>query len=1068
MKSTVTTRGLRARVLAAALCAVSVATLAVPAFAQNVRITLESQPLGKALTALAEQADTTIFARAALVEGRTAPAISGDLSVEAALKALLAGSGLTYRRNNDGSYVVTKAVRPAEEHGSVEVPAQETVVVTGSRLGRNITEVSTPVITVGQDFILASGAAVLEDVLNSQPQYIGGYTSRSNNPGTGAAELDLRGLGPSRNLVLVNGRRYVFFEQDMVTDINTIPAALVERVETVTGGSSAVYGSDAIAGVTNFILRTSFEGIEARAQFGGDTRVDGAAGSFDLTWGTNFDGGRGNVVLSGNYYRRTGIRQSQRAYSRIVLADGYDSDGNPVLSEKGAMNTPNGAFSSIPYGSALLAPGMDGLRNALDAAGLLDIDSTGFTFDGAGSSARPFIDPDDRYNSAPLNYLQIPATRYGLSGFAHYDVTAKATLYAEFAYYHNEVDMQLAETNTSLTMAYDIDNPYVSTELQEVFHQLDLLETGSSYNDGLVNLRTRRRFAEIGARRALSRRDSLHAGFGVKGDLGDLDDTYFRNIHYDLSYFYNQANAAVHLNNMVSYSALASGLLRGADGSDPLVNLFGAGGITDEAADLLRIDTSNPAKTKLKTVSAIATGDVVPLPAGPLRASLGFEWRSAYVKSTPDDALGSGDALGFDYYQPTKGEVNVYEVFGEVHVPVLSQTSPVGQIAVNGAFRYSDYDLSVANGVWTYMSGLEWQPVPGLNLRGQWQHAVRAPNVGELFGGQSADRPRATDPCAQPSAATDATLRALCIATGVPAAYVGDTMVQVSERVDVLYGGNPDLDVESSNTYTLGFLYTPHFLPELTVTVDYFNITVKDAISTFAGGVESIMNLCYNVIQDPSSEVCRAIRRNPADGTISAPYSILATYANIGEIKTSGIDFGVAWSRQLPFGLFDKESEVRVDIRGTWLNKYSLTPIQDMPEEVNDCTGAFGLTCGDPRPDWKTVSRVIWTTGDLTFNVQHRHLSSVTDDNILIPHRQGASGPSAADLAVPVMGGRDYIDLSFNYELQQSNVTIYGGINNVFDVDPPIVGSSQQQANTYPSTYDALGSEYFLGAKIRL
>ncbi|MDD3800449.1 MAG: TonB-dependent receptor, partial [Novosphingobium sp.] len=182
---------------------------------------------------------------------------------------------------------------------------------------------------------------------------------------------------------------------------------------------------------------------------------------------------------------------------------------------------------------------------------------------------------------------------------------------------------------------------------------------------------------------------------------------------------------------------------------------------------------------------------------------------------------------------------------------------------------------------------------------------------------------------------------------------------------------------------------------------------------------------------------------------------------------TSGIDFGLSWGKSLPFGLAGEDSRLSVDIRGTWLDTFDITPVQDLPDQVYKCAGAFGLTCGDARPRFKTASRVSWSSGGLTLSAQHRHLSAMTDDRIVIPRRNGESGPSEEDLAVPVMHARDYIDVSFNYEIPRSGITFYGGVNNVFDVQPPIAGESQQQANTYTSTYDALGAEYFVGVKAR-
>ncbi|TNE42292.1 MAG: TonB-dependent receptor [Sphingomonadales bacterium] len=1056
-------------------CAISAFVAPIAVYAQESQskyFDIPSQALPNALNIYARQAGIQIFFPSERIADIRSVPIKGELTREEALHRLIAGTGLEVASRSGGTVMLRFGRRQASTigasgpNGTSAVIPNEEIVVTGSRIARTAQESSTPISMLGRDEIESSGTIMLEDILTRQPQFAGGQTSRSNNPGTGAAQIDLRGLGTARNLVLVNGRRYIFFGADQVTDINTIPAALVDRVEVVTGGSSAVYGSDAIAGVTNFILRTDFEGIEGRFQTGGATRGDAMSRSADVTWGSNFAGGRGNIVLSGNYYERDGVRQSARGYSNYALTDGTDGAGNPVLTARGSLQSPDGSFSGIPYGAQLDAPEMAGLKSALSAAGLSGIGSAGFTFDGAGSAARPFADPADRYNFAPLNYLVIPAKRYGLSGFGHFDLSDAVTAYTEFAYFHSEVDMQLAESNLSTTLAVEVDNPYVSPALQQVFHQLDLLETGAGQNDGLVNLRIARRFQEFGARQALVRRDSYRAGGGLKGSLPDVSASFLRDNRFDISYFYGQADSVTELNNLVSRSKLMAGVLS-SNGADPLVNLFGAGGISQEAVAQLAIDTSNPSTSRQHIASANFSSNVLSLPAGPLGGALGFEWRSAYADSYPDDALASGDGVGFDSYLPTKGKVNVYEIFGELRAPILSRQSPIGALTANGAFRYSHYDISGASNVWTYLGGLEWSPVRDLLFRGQWQHAVRAPNIYELFGGQAADRPRASDPCAQPAAATDTVLRDLCIATGVPVNLVGDSALQSGDRLDVLYGGNPDLTVETSDTYSFGVTITPHFIPNLTLTADYFNIRIKDAIAPLAGGVTSIFNLCYSVIQDAQSAVCKAVRRNPADGRIEAPYSVLALNTNIGRLETSGIDFGLAWKKRLGFGLAGGESMLTIDARGTWLESYSITPVQDLPDEVSKCAGAFGLTCGDPHPRLKTVSRISWNSGPLTLKVQHRHLSAVTDDRIVIPRRLGMSGPSKADLAAPVMAARDYIDLSFSLDIPGRKMTLYGGVNNLFDLNPPIVGYSQQQANTYPSTYDALGAEFFVGAKVR-
>jgi outer membrane receptor protein involved in Fe transport len=865
----------------------------------------------------------------------------------------------------------------------------------------------------------------------------------------------------------VNGRRYIFSGVNQVTDINTIPAALVERVEIVTGGSTAVYGSDAIAGATNFILRSRFDGIEVRGQLGGDTRGDALSRSADVTLGTNFAGGNGNLAVAFDYFERGGILQGDRQFSRDTLDDGRDADGRPVLVSRGSGQTPNGAFSNVPSGAALNDPLRAGLSAALAAAGLSDIGSAGFTFDGIGSAPRPFLDPADRFNFAPDNYLQIPALRYGASAFLNADMADALTLYGEAAYYRNETDIQLAPSNLSAILPIEVDNPFLSPELQNVFRELDLLETGANQANGLANVRIARRFSEVGPRQALTRRDSFRAGGGIRGEIGNLSDNFLSDMAFDISYFYSSASTNTKLNNLVSRSVLTDGLVRSAPGTNPLVNPFGAGSISDEAALALQIDTTSKTRTRLHALMASMTSDVTELPAGPLKMALGSEFRSAFARSAPDPALASGDGVGFSSFQPTKGTVNVFELFGELRAPILAPASPIGELTANAGFRYSDYDLAGVGGVWTYLGGLTWSPTPDLQFRGQFQRAVRAPNIGELFGGQSNDRPRATDPCATPAAATDTALRDLCIATGVPAASVGNPALQPEARIDSLTGGNPDLGVETSDTYTVGVAFTPQSHSQLRVSVDYFNIEVKNAIAPLAGGVDSVLDLCFNVIRDVDSAVCRAVQRNPVDGIIAAPFSVLTFNSNIGALETSGIDIGLGYNFTLPWALIGPDSTLVVDARGTWVNDFSISPLQDLPDQVNECVGAFGLTCGEVRPRYKTASRISWENGPLTLSVRHRFLSSVTDDRILIPQRSGLSGPAEADLAAPVLASQNYVDFSFDYKITSLGANVYGGINNAFDKKPPIAGAAQQQANTYPSTFEALGPEFFIGLRVK-
>lgn len=1039
---------------AASVAAVAVA-ICQPALAQaqTRSFHIPAQPASSGLREFARQAGIQIIARGRDTQERTSNAVQGDLDVREALDRLLAGIGLTVR-SFDGKVATIGATM--EQAGAAP---EQTIVVTGSRIARLPAESSTPIERIGKTEIESTGTLVLEDLFVRQPQFAGGRTSRSNNPGNGKAEIDLRGLGSGRNLVLVNGRRYVFSGSYQTTDINTIPAALVERVDVVTGGSSAVYGSDAIAGVANFILRTDFTGVEAKAQYGGDTAGTASSQSLDITAGTNFAEGRGNVVLSGSYYKRGAVTQADRAYSGTPLADGTVG-GLPALTSRASTATPDGSFPMLTAAQLTKlqsgAPAYAGLASALNTAGLSGLTSLGFTFDGAGSAARLFRDPADRYNIASLNYLQVPAERKGLSGFAHFDISDRLTIYGEASWYRNEVTMQLSPANHGVA-AYQINvnNPYVSPAMREVFHQLDLLETGAAANDGLVSIRFARRFQEVGRRNVTITTETLRFGGGIKGTLPDLNTNFLHNNRFDVSYFYGDARGASDLTGMVSRAAYSAGLLS-VGGAAPLVNPFGLG-MSQAAVDALSISTHNTSLSSLHTAMGTFSSDVVRLPAGPLAVALGAEWRKAHDESNPDARQQSGDAIGQDPFYPSSGSMQVFEMFGETRVPILPHDSAIGRVTANAAARYSHYNIAGARNVWTWLGGLEWAPTRGVNLRGQWQHAVRAPNIGELFGGQSSDSPSAQDTCAMAAAATNPAVRAVCIATGVPANMVGNPALQSSSRLDVLYGSNANLKPESSNTLSFGVTLQPMAVPSLTLKVDYFSIEVKDAIAPLGATVASIFDLCYNVLQNAASAPCQAIRRNPDDGRIGSPYSVQAFNTNIGKIATSGIDFNLDFEHELGAG------RVTLDLRGTWLHTYNVTPMQDLPEKVNHCAGTFGAICGsEVRPRIKTVTRLGWKSGPFSTTLQHRFIGSATDDRIVV------GGNKSSDYAVPVLGARSYFDLSGSYEFKKLGATLYGGVNNLLDSYPVAIGSSQQQANTFPSTYDALGAEYFVGLKVRI
>ncbi|WP_369060270.1 TonB-dependent receptor [Caulobacter sp. 73W] len=976
------------------------------------------------------------------------------------------------------------------------------MIVTGSRLAARGFQAPTPVNVVGAEELALSGTQNVETVLNDTPQFLG---SQNNGPTAntvpgGTATLNLRGFGAQRNLVLVNGRRFTITGPDQTTDINTIPAALIKRVETVTGGSSAVYGSDAITGVVNFIMKDDFEGVELTAQARADQHTGTPTYTADLTFGSNFADDRGNVVVALNYLDRGGYTRGDRGdWAVPSLADGcvtagtfsktqagtplavpggqtcLAAGGRPGLIFGGSGTIPNGRFANIPsVGSSASNPALDA---ALIAAGLGGIGGRGFTFNDAGTIARPAVTPGDDYDLGPAAYLIIPQKRLMANLAAHYDFNERMTGYAEANFSNNKVSMQLPPSGIGGNFLINTNNPYLTPQLREVMRQLDLRETGTTRvtngassltttaGDGLAVLNVNRRLTDVGDRTNTADRSAYRAAIGLRGDLGSLSEDFLRNLSYDTYYTYTRTTDTSVSGGAASLSRFQAGLLS-VNGAAPVLNIFGAN-LTPQSAASIAVASTNYTESEQQVIAASLAGELFDTWAGPVDFSTGLEWRKASAKFVADSFLASGDVSGFNAALPTEGSQSVKEIFGEVRVPLLADSSLGKRASANGAFRYSDYDLSGVGGVWTYSVGGEYAPVSDLTLRGQFQHSIRAPNVGELFGGNTTSGPSAIDPCSsrQPTAQQTAAVRAICVATGVPAAAVFTLAVQPNAFISQVSGGNPNIGPEESDTTTFGFVVQPRFLSGLAFSVDYFKINLDGAIAPLGGGIANTLSLCYNTIQNASSVFCQAITRDPMTGQIAAPGYVTTTNNNTGGLKTSGVDFDGSYRFSMDWGPFG-ESRFDVGANFTYTDEFTATPVQALPAAKNYCVGSFGPTCGQPIPRWKGVSRVSWRSGPATLSLRHRYIGEVTVDTHLLPKRLGSAFPDKATLTNPTIKAQHYFDLTGAYDITE-DLSVTAGVRNLFDKDPPIVGSSAPANNTFSATYDVEGRVFFASATAR-
>lgn len=934
---------------------------------------------------------------------------------------------------------------PALQPGAAEAElAPDAIIVTGSRIARRNVETAAPVAVVQDEEFKLSGTVNVENVVNTLPQVVPGTTSFSNNPGNGTATLNLRGLGSARTLVLVNGRRWMSYDTAQIVDLNTIPSFLLDSVDVVTGGASAVYGSDALAGVVNFRLR-DVDGLEMGGQYSITERGDGARYELHGAIGTSFDDGRGSATVFAEYYNRDSIFQGDRGFSNFAL--GAETFGEP-LQQFGSSTLPNGVIRYFG----------DGNRTGTDFAA-----NRAVVFDDTPGDFR--TRRGDTYNYAPVNYLQLPQERYLIGGYADYDIGGGHTAYTEVSYVNNRVAQELAATPVTGTFTVNLDTiePFLTAADFAQLEQLNATETDGDPDN--IRLFLQRRTVETGSRNSLDERNAFRVLAGMTGPIGDY-------LNYDAYYMFARTrNANVQAGN-ISRSAFQAGL----DGTADPINIFGPGTLTPEMVDAISITAQNGDISSQEVASAAISGtfgDFAFGDAEPVAFAIGGEYRRVASEFIPDTALSSGDVIGFNAGRPTKGDYDVKEAFAELSIPIEFGTA---RLEFTGAGRYSDYSLDAVGGVWTYAGGVEFSPIPDVTLRGQYQRAVRAPNVGELFGGQAIGFPGATDPCGT-AAATSGTLAALCQANGVPAANLGNaSAIQLNTQIPATFGGNENLNEETSTSWTAGVVLQPSFLPGFTVTADYFNIEIEDAITTIS--LAQSFDLCFNQVQDASSTVCAPFFaggpiRNSA-GAITTENPPTLGGQNIAQFEVSGVDLQVAYSTVLPFSLLTDtgEQDFNISFLGTWTEESSFLAFPGA--DLLDCAGLFGANCGEPTPKFKWTTRASFVDGPLTTSLRWRHLSSVDDDD---------DGVDYAEFnGVESIPAYDLFDLTFAFEASESTTFTFG-VNNIFDElpqtptfdgivvsspnDGTLLGDNQEQANTYPSTYDVLGRDFFVSVNFK-
>lgn len=915
---------------------------------------------------------------------------------------------------------------PAE---SIATDEGADVVVTGSRIPRPDVESNSPVNVISNEEIKKSAVLETEQLLNALPQAVAGSGAQSN-AGNGSATVNLRNLGAVRTLVLQNGRRIIGSSQDGVVDLNMIPPSLIERVEVVTGGASAVYGSDAMAGVVNFVTKTDFQGLEIGGQSGISERGDAARYDLNFTVGGNFDDGRGNIVLSGGYYDRAQVTGAARKHSSLYLVDATQN-GVGVLVPGGNGVTPQGTI----FGTSLVGL-KDQFGNTIGASGIF--------FAPEGWRA---YRTSDGFNDRPYTNLQMPMKRWQGSVNAHYDVTENITAFFEGQYVRSEINSTLGAVPMSSSgflpgFQIDLRNPYMANSLR-TFLSTNLDKDG----DNLVSLNINRRLLDFGSRTSDQTREFSRFVVGLKGDLtSKLKWEAFYN-QGDVSItdeqgggvlIQNFANAFI-TNPSNPYDCLV------ADPRCVTINPFGLNSMNQAMIDYISTDLVNRTVLKQQQVGATLTGSLFKLPAGDVGIALGAEYRKESSQFNPDQLYVQGLALSRSAgIQPTGGSFDVKEVFGEVIVPLLSDLPFIHMLAFEGGIRYSDY--STAGGVTSWKAGGEWSPVRALKIRGLYQRAVRAPNVSELFLGATNTAPNAVDFC-NATATRTAAQRAFCVnSLGVPSNII-DIFQQENVQIRAITGGNPNLQEETSDTWSVGGVFRPDFIPNFQLTVDYYNIKIDGAIAAFGGGLQQVITACSQNLS-MSNVFCQPLANRTPEGQL---YDVPLLNANIASLKTSGIDFRLDYSHAV--GRFGK---LGYFLTGSYLIN-AITQGSPIVAPV-DCAGYIGGgSCSNANPKWRFTQRVTWDIDDsFQVTLRHRYLGSSKDGRIAGAIAAGTPIPS---LAVPETGVISYFDLGTSFRVDD-RFTLFANIDNVGDHDPPFQLYERD-------TYDAIGRRFTVGFRTK-
>lgn len=1080
--------------------------------ASALQVDIAAGPLASAVLEISRRYEINLVVSDALLKGKSAPAITGALSADQALDRALAGSGLTVRQNASGAFVIARAerssttARPASSSGQTDV--QETLVVTGTRIERTASNAPSPVDIVTAEELTRLGLTDNTEALRFVPALQQSLSLTANNTisfgnflDTGLASLDLRGLGPERTLVLVNGRRHVAGSPGTaIVDVGTIPAALLDRVEVLTGGGSSIYGADAVTGVVNYVLKDDFEGLAFSSNYGLPTQgSDGEAVFASLTLGGNFAKDRGNAVVSIEYNRqdnlpvadrdflanRSGIASNNAAlseflgvnpdFANVLIPDIRDAavarDSNLALSLTGntfdAIVAGGGTFGGFPAYQLF-----DRTTGELRAFDLGIQDASLFRFQG-GDGVTVFNPNADG----------IPQTeRVIVNALADYDIRPGVNAYVEAKYARSDITARGSFGVTSFNLPIGRDNAFLPDSLAAQFDDLatqgldpSLVVNFSLGDPALVEP------GEID-------RETVRLVGGVRGDVSsgfayDLSVNYGRtttsattNDEILLDRFFAAIDAVVDpaTGNIVCRSTLDPEapltlaeepfpINPGATTFDPAsgacvpTNIFAP--LTPEQAAFFGTSLTSNFEIDQLVVNATITGnseDLFTLPAGAIGYAAGLEYRDESSRFEPDalELAGFGEFAAFgDIPEIVAGGFDVIEGFAEISVPVLSGQPLAQRLDLDASVRLADY--STVGSATSFAFGGIWQPVADLRVRASYNRAIRAPNIAELFSPQAADFAFVVgnqDPCFADNLDDGSEFRAGNCAQLTPQDF--DPGLFATSPLTT--GGNPDLDEERADTFTVGFVVTPTVAPGLTLIADYYDISIDNAIQLNPNRF-AVINNCVDA-PTIDNAACAAVPRDPVTGVIQ---SVQSTALNLSASSTRGIDyqfsylFGLNRAPEAGLGTF------RVDLAGNYLIEREETGFEGIPASFDVLRGEVGRLGTPAFPRHFLNASLSWSKGPWSADYGFTYQSSTTFGFFGI----GAEEIDADPLLINVAETGDAFVHSVGgaYDVSEG-LRLFVRVNNLTDREPFAVGGPNQRVR--PTSF--LGRTVQFGVQGRL